>query len=407
MNTQRPHLFTYCTYRYIIALSAAISCLTVLDLHDTHATPLKVTHSAETPHPLPQHKPFPSHWGEAPKALSESTHRLPYGYGYGSEALAQWVSERLQRDLRSGHYHIALRANDNASRIIKNIGRDRFNEAFRQCPVVRYSRNGEVMAVYQRTRSIPHGFDAFAIFTDTWRDAPSNRLNHDFVLYDDHYALLRGHQPWRFCNYNDPDVAFPRDCGKTGSIGNRWFSMPGGRHRTRGVSQGVTFEIHAPEDCPVDLEELDHHTPNLVKNSDFDHGMEHWSEYAQGPRINGMHPHTWRPGHTTGHLHGHCPKTAGGISQVLVTESGHTYTLAFDVYSGDWDGKDTDLMRVTAGDLTQLIKVEAHHSVNARSPERAKRVELTFRATGPRTQLSFYADQGQCIDVDRVDVYPL
>jgi hypothetical protein len=169
----------------------------------------------------------------------------------------------------------------------------------------------------------------------------------------------------------------------------------------------VTFEIHAPEDCPVQLkerEEEERDALNLVKNPNFDQGMTHWSEYAHGPRINGMHIHTWKPGHITGHLHGYCPNTAGGISQVLVTQSGQSYKLSFDVYSGDWDGKDTDIVRVTAGDLTQLVDVEAHHSVNARDPKRAKRVELNFRATGPRTQLSFYADRGHCVDVDHVRV---
>jgi hypothetical protein len=92
-------------------------------------------------------------------------------------------------------------------------------------------------------------------------------------------------------------------------------------------------------------------------------------------------------------------------SQVLVTESGQAYKLSFDVYSGDWDGRYTDILRVTVGDLTQLVDVEAHHSVNARDPKRAKRVELTFNATGPRTQLSFYADRVHCIDVDNVRVH--
>jgi hypothetical protein len=105
------------------------------------------------------------------------------------------------------------------------------------------------MVVYQRTRSIPKDFDAFALLTDTWRDTPANRFNHDFVLYDDHYALLRGYQPWKFCNYNDLDLAFPLDCGKNKSVGSRWFSMPGGHYRTRGIYQGVTFEIHAPKNC--------------------------------------------------------------------------------------------------------------------------------------------------------------
>ena len=356
---------------------------------------------------LPQHKPFPSRWGTPPQKKNSKVKRLPYGYGHGSEELAKWILERFTRDLHSGHYQTALRSNDSASSMIANIGREAFNEAFRQCPIVRYIRNGKVMVIYQRTRSIPEDFDAFAIFTDTWRDKPANRLNHDFVLYDDHYALLRGEQPWTFCNYNDPDVAFPRDCGKTRSVGNRWFSMPGGRFNARGVSQGITFEVHTAKYCPVHIEQKEPERINLVKNPKFNQKMKYWIEYAHGPRINGMHTHTWGPNHKTGHLHGNCPSTAGGISQTLLTQSGASYVLSFDVYSGDWDGKDTDSVRVSAGDLNQLIDVEASHSVNLRNPQKAKSVKLTFKAAGPRTQLSFYADRGHCIDVDNVHVFPI
>ena len=34
-------------------------------------------------------------------------------------------------------------------------------------------------------------------------------------------------------HYNDPDVAFPRDCGKTRKTDSRWFSLPGGRFNAR------------------------------------------------------------------------------------------------------------------------------------------------------------------------------
>merc|ERR1712167_549450 len=30
--------------------------------------------------------------------------------------------------------------------------------------------------------------------------------------------------PWKFCNYNDPGVGFPRDCGKNGKVNRQWNS---------------------------------------------------------------------------------------------------------------------------------------------------------------------------------------
>ncbi len=29
---------------------------------------------------------------------------------------------------------------------------------------------------------------------------------------------------WRFCNFNDPGVGFPRDCGPNGPVGGQWIS---------------------------------------------------------------------------------------------------------------------------------------------------------------------------------------
>jgi hypothetical protein len=135
---------------------------------------------------------------------------------------------------------------------VKMANRDGFNTLFAACPVVQYVRNGAVMAVYVRTSSIPSDFDAYSYFTSEWR-IEQNEIGHDFELYDSLDDIGQADRAWQFCNYNDPDVGFPRECGKDGSVPNRWFSMPGGKYDSRGVDEnGLRFQIFTGSQCPVD-----------------------------------------------------------------------------------------------------------------------------------------------------------
>ena len=56
----------------------------------------------------------------------------------------------LDNDAQSGAYTKLVEVTANGSGVVTNAGRQAFNEAFKACPVVRYRRNGAVMAVYQR-----------------------------------------------------------------------------------------------------------------------------------------------------------------------------------------------------------------------------------------------------------------
>jgi hypothetical protein len=58
---------------------------------------------------------------------------------------------------------------------------------------------------------------------------------------------------WTFCNYNDPDVGYPRDCGRNGWVSNNWFSMPGGRFNARGINGKTGFRVYKGSDCPSDF----------------------------------------------------------------------------------------------------------------------------------------------------------
>jgi hypothetical protein len=68
----------------------------------------------------------------------------------------------------------------NANAIVTDVGKDKFNCLFKACPVVEYFRNGAVHSIYNRISKVPEGFNAYDIFTYTWKNTPSNSLNTDF-----------------------------------------------------------------------------------------------------------------------------------------------------------------------------------------------------------------------------------
>ena len=86
--------------------------------------------------------------------------------------------------------------------------------------IMRYTFNGANMS-YLLRRTNPSTYDmASAIYL--WTSANAGALNVDFSLYSSIAALQSNSGAWNSCNY-DVDVGFPRDCGPTALIGNRWF----------------------------------------------------------------------------------------------------------------------------------------------------------------------------------------
>ena len=149
----------------------------------------------------------------------------------------------------TGAFSTAVALNDNGSATTADIGEASFNEKFAACPVVKYVRNGVDYAFYTRTSDIPSDFNAYSIFTYTWANS-NNVLGLDFEIYSSFEDLKSGSNKWSFCNYNDADVGFPRDCGPNGAIWNTWFSFPGGEHNARGLTSGSSFELWDGSDCP-------------------------------------------------------------------------------------------------------------------------------------------------------------
>ena len=139
-------------------------------------------------------------------------------------------------------------ANEWETVVINNgddIGTEAFNAKFRKCPVVRYRyEEASVHSMYVRTSMIPDSMNPYLYFTHTWRNA-NNVLGTDFELYDSLSDARAESGKWTFCNYNDQDTGYPRDCGKDGYVPHQWFSK---RHRN-----GYSFEIYVGEDCPTSV----------------------------------------------------------------------------------------------------------------------------------------------------------
>ena len=148
-----------------------------------------------------------------------------------------------------GIFFTAVALSDNGDQVTVDIGETAFNEAFQLCPLVKYVRNGADHAYYHRITDIPSNFDAYSLFTYTWKDT-NNVLGTDFDLFDTLDDLRSSANKWQFCNYNDPDVGFPRDCGKETGVADTWFSMPGDRYNARGLEGGASFEMWSGGGCP-------------------------------------------------------------------------------------------------------------------------------------------------------------
>ena len=208
-----------------------------------------------------------------------------------------------------------------------------FDSLFQQSPVVQYVRNGQIEAVYVRTSSLPSGFDAYSLFTYTW-SSPNNKLNKNFELYNTLNDALAGRDRWTFCNYDDSDVGFPRDCGATGGVPNHWFSMPKntqspgvGRFDARGLNvEGSKFQIFTGPNCPVPSSVL----PESSMKLEY--------AYARCGGINDLSGAAEVNLYSTGitDLYSACMNAAVGL------ESNHCTTQADCQYDGCLDGAATE-----------------------------------------------------------------
>ena len=62
------------------------------------------------------------------------------------------------------------------------------------------------------------------MFMNNWISYMNNMEAGDFALFSSYEDALNDENAWTYCNYDYPDVGFPRDCGPTGAYGNQWNS---------------------------------------------------------------------------------------------------------------------------------------------------------------------------------------
>ena len=131
----------------------------------------------------------------------------------------------------------------NATDTVIDVGSTAFNSAFNACPTLRYKRNGAVFAIYKRITRLPTDVDPYTLFTSYWSDA-NNLLNTDFKLYSSEADMTADSNAWTYCNYNDIDVGFPRDCDPSSAASLTWFSFPGGTKTMSGITSSATFDLY-------------------------------------------------------------------------------------------------------------------------------------------------------------------
>jgi len=105
-------------------------------------------------------------------------------------------------------------------------GADRHCIVRRTCTSCRYDSHKDIY--YKRLTALPPNVDEtdgvylLDMFMNNWSDRIANTLNVDFELYSSYEDAIAGTSRWTYCNYNDPGIGLPRDCGPTGHVGNQW-----------------------------------------------------------------------------------------------------------------------------------------------------------------------------------------
>ena len=88
---------------------------------------------------------------------------------------------------------------------------------------------------YRRHIPVPSGVNMYDLLHTHWRSS-GNRLGLDFSLHSSYADAVSGKNGWSFCNYDDPGIGFPRDCGPRGYVPHQWQSSTRG-----GQSQWAWF----------------------------------------------------------------------------------------------------------------------------------------------------------------------
>merc|ERR1711918_189943 len=99
----------------------------------------------------------------------------------------------------------------------KDIGHAEFNKLFANSPnqIVKRVCSGcrsEYKEMYYRRYSSPSNVNVYDLMKQNWK-THNNVVNKDFGIFSTYADAVAKRNPWKSCNYNDPGIGFPRDCG--------------------------------------------------------------------------------------------------------------------------------------------------------------------------------------------------
>jgi hypothetical protein len=117
---------------------------------------------------------------------------------------------------------------------------------------------------YKRLTPVPSGASMYDLFYTTWGSA-GNLLNVDFGLFSSYEDAVSGKNPWKFCNYNDPDVGFPRDCGPSGHVSYQWNTAQGSRHWAKPGPEKYQFAINKVQGLYINRQKSKRRCPYFIR----------------------------------------------------------------------------------------------------------------------------------------------
>jgi hypothetical protein len=78
--------------------------------------------------------------------------------------------------------------------------------------------------VYRRLTPLPASQSFGDLVFKTW-SSENNRLGENFEMYGSLKDARRQRNEWSFCNYDDENIGFPRDCGKKEAVLFQWNAI--------------------------------------------------------------------------------------------------------------------------------------------------------------------------------------
>jgi len=89
------------------------------------------------------------------------------------------------------------------------------------------SCSSDYQEMYYKRLTDTSSFDVYDSLKENWFSA-DNTLGTDFCIYSSYDNAVAGSNCWASCNYDDPGIGFPRDCGVSGAVGSQWNSWTHG-----------------------------------------------------------------------------------------------------------------------------------------------------------------------------------